>query len=538
MVSIKGGVEFTGNPDEVVLVSPDTVLASIPPELTQTRYIFENTVGHSFPAQYLRRKDLWDYTLQAWARYHLPQMFYATETFYNAMYWFLNGDDIKLTDPESNPDAIGFWKVTATGCCYYETTSEADPCLDKYHIYVDSKSYVGRRPFTRKAIPYPGPCKQDRQLWETFESGPGGQGTGDWQWTGRCEPTGSTGYHLPGGVSIEGITIEVSEGGLIYVSPPELPPGLDLPPPLVGRVVDYGPPGPQGPPGPVGPPGDGVTPESFVGASCSLNPSQLHSAQSCLGIVPDAMTPADLLPAFVAAGTETVTGIATQIVEKAPDVVFPQPELVITESGEPAFEAVTGASGKLLYRLSLPIALLIGLKMLLEDVYVVSCDDGNAKVPKRIPFPVLSFQDQSQKEVFQEIFRQFSYLLQCCAPCDVEPWVFWKSATGSQTFAFPYEVSAISLRMGSFPTPEMNGWYGGMQIHKLGEVRWIYKHSPSVGIPNAANEHGTLLFWNSINQNFYLPGQNIVGFELDQEYDKSYEVWLLPLRHEAHGLRL
>lgn len=526
-MQLQTGIVFDGNPDEIVYASPQTIYDVIPNEAVDWKRVFEQLYGHSQPGKFWRKGDLFDYVLNVYARFFLPQYTYVGNTIYEAAHYFFLADDLKPDNKLQGDDVLGFWTVTAQALQGKEATSEADPCFQRYQTETGTYSYFGYTPHPHKAVPYPGPCKQQFEINETAQGGPNYNPANNngFRWT--FADGGSSTYHKAGGWSAELMTIEVTEGGLLYVSLPELPDGVNFPPPLVGRVVDFGPPGPPGRDGVQGPPGqDGAdgTPLDFVSGACGLNPSQLNQTRQCLGI-PDIPS----YPALVFAATPLEVQEAQQIlIEKAPDVMVPSGEVVLTESGAATMEATALSTGRIHWILTLPIALLLGLKMLLTTIKVATCLNRITPYIKEMPFPVLGFQEVSQAAVFQEIFDQFAMLQQCCKPCELDAWEFIDGVTGPYSNYLLRDYDAILLKFKDPAGPEINQWYRSGTIFKYGEFRWAYEDHIDIHFSTWNPRLGALEFWNSEEQIFEAPNALTIGFTLDMEYLKHYDVWARP----------
>lgn len=525
MTTYKGGVTFDGDPDEIVLVSPQTIRAAMPDEAQDWKDYIDRVYGYSQPANYMRKKDLFDFVLNAWAQLFLPQYTFVGFTIYNAAHYFLLADDLR---PDNNlaPDAVlGMWTVTATGHFYDRTTTEAEPCFDRYRQSSSTYTYFGYSPSSHKAQPYPAPCKQEVVHYEIEQRSPGRVlGFNNDAWTGRDDRGNTTSWCSGGGISAELTTMEVTEGGLLFVSLPPLPDNVPYPPPLVGRVVDYGPPGPEGPPGPPGPPGADGGPLSdidLVNQICNL-PEDLHDGlKNCLDI-PEPVT------LFQLASEATPVEIAnTQqvLIETAPETMIQTGEVVLAEEGEATMIATAVGAGRIHWILTLPIAALIGLKMILQTVKVSTCKDKVTPWVDEIPFPVLSIGDNTQREVFQAIFDQFAMLLRCCKPCELDAWEFIDTVEGKYENFRLRDYDAIRLVFKAPPGPEINTWYRSGTIHKFGELRWVYEDHIDFHIFGWKPRQSTLLFWNSEDQLFEMPNHTIVGVTVDMEYIKRYEVW-------------
>lgn len=539
MATYKGGVTFDGDPDEIVFASPATIYQSMPDEASEWKFFFDRLIGYSEPGQYWKKGQLWDYVLNVYARFFLPQYTFQPITFYEAAHYFLLADDLR---PDNNlaPDAVlGQWSVTATAHFYDGTTNEAEPCFNRYRQSSYTYTYFGYSPSSHKAFPYPVSCKEQVVHFEIEQRVPGRVlGFNNDAFIGRDDRGNTSTWCSGGGITAELDTLEVTEGGLLFVSLPRLPEGLLPPPPLVGRVVDYGQPGPAGPPGPPGPPGeDGQAPsgDSMVSAICSLSGGQKADILGCLGVP-------DMIPSYVelvagASGPE-IEAAQQIIIEEAPSKVLPTTEVVLIEEGEAEMiaSALPGGGWKIL--LLLPIAGLLAMKAIMQDISVFSCGENGEPTTKQISFPVLSIGDATQKEVWQELFKQLSFLLQCCKPCESFDWFLWRTEAGNQIFFPENDFKAMRLVCIENPDPEINKWYGDFSIRKFGIVRWLFaveEHSTSGG---GATSDTALMFWNTDDQIFVKPPGDVTGFEVSQEYAKQYQIWLLPEPATASGIKL
>lgn len=531
------GIEFTGNPDERVWVTPQTVYDSIPDDQPLWKQRFVNIVGHSMAPELKTKGEIFGYALNAYAQRHLPQFFYQLTTFYQATHWFLVDSDLRIKEGTLEDDIEAFWEVGATGHFYEGTTNEQAPCYDRYYKMRDTKSYFGRPPFVRKAIPYPAPCVQQFTHFEILERGPGGQGTGNFQWTGRGRDGATTGYCDAGGITVDATTLEVTEGGQIFVSLPDLPLGVPEPPPLVGFVVDYGPPGPPGPPGPrglPGTPGESQSGADMVTAICALPEETKTELKDCLHFPPEQ----SYYSLVFAAAPVDVQNAQQIIIEKAPELVLPKTEVVLIEEGAATLEATALETGGWGLLLTLPIALLVGLKLLQEKIKVAACLDRKTKFWREIDMPVWSIGEFSQKEIFQELFNQIAWLLRCCPPCELDSWVIWDTVEGSYATIDAIGYDAVMLKFISDDGPEINSWYDANDIHKYGEFRWIWHDHKPFHLGAAVGRNSTLQFWNSREQVFEAHSGNILGFVIDMEVAKRYEIWIRKTDLEPEGLPL
>lgn len=523
-MKLKAGVEFTGDPDQYMLVSPQTVYDAIPESETLWRERFKNIVGHSIAPEYKRKGEIFGYALNAYAQKELPQYFYATNTFYQATQTFLLSGDLTAKENPFDENFQAFFTVSGSALYIAEITEEAEPCFNRYESEPGFYTYFGYAPFLHKAVPQPGLCVNSKTPYEVAQRKPNFNPADNDAFFWRLSKGGSTTWLNGGGVNADVNDIEVLEGGLIYVSLPDLPMGAPEPPPLVGYVVDYGPPGPAGPPGPPGLPGaDGstMTGPQIVDEICGMPSNQKSELKSCLSI------PEDLSYLGIVLGAPSLEVKAAQqiILETAPEVLLPQTEVVLIDEGVAMLEAIPTVNLGWKLLLTLPIALLIGMKMLNTRIKVGQCGPDGKPIVTELPFPILSFQDANQKAVFQEIFDQFWYLQQCCKPCDFDGWDY------IGTFEGPYEnyqlkdYDAIRLKFVGLPGPEINTWYRTGTIFKLGEFRWAKEDHIDVHLGGFFPWLSELEFWNSYTQVFEAPDGLTIGFKLDMEYIKPYEVW-------------
>lgn len=534
-LTLYGGVALDANPDERAWVTPQTVYESIPEDQPLWRRRFLNIVGRSMPAQLLTKQEIFDFALNAYAKKYLPQFFYQLTTFYQAsQIWLLEGDlrNIQSVIPDEAP---AFWRVSATGCFYFETTNEADPCLNKYHLQRDTYQYFGYSPFVHKAVPYPGPCKQDRVLHEVAQRKPIFNLNDNDAWRGTDGRGGSTTYCLGGGVDAETTILEVTEGGQIFVSLPDLPFGVPEPPLLVGIVTDFGPPGPPGPQGPRGAPGQDGEPIEVVSAVCSLPEKDKDVLKECLypGGVP---FDADALYAVVLGAPNVILrGIGNTFIKKVPDVVLPRTELITTPDVQPELTATAGAETGWDLKLALPLAVLLALEYLKTKIQVFDCGPDGQSTFKYVDFPILSFQGISQREVYQELFRQLSMLMLCCKPCQRQDWVLKGRYSGHQEFRSVGAFQAVRLVRAPGDQLGLNRWYGDMTVAKLGNLRWIYADGTAGQYQNFEVRNSELHFWNSDDGEFHVPGAIVTGFEITTEWDFDYFVYYLPLFKSETG---
>ena len=296
-----------------------------------------------------------------------------------------------------------------------------------------------------------------------------------------------------------------------------------------------GPAGPQGPPGPQGPAGVTPTGDQLVSAVCSLSNPQKEDFVACLGfsgVVPD------YLSLVTAASPIDIQEAQQIILESAPEVVLPQTAVEIIEEGESQLiaEALPGGGWKLL--LLLPLAGLLALKTIMQEISVFSCGENGQPVTKQISFPVLSIGDNTQKVVWQELFTQISYLLQCCKPCESYDWFLWETHRGGKALFPPNGFKAVRLVSVENPDPEVNKWYGDFTIRKYGNLRWLFAVEEHSSAGGGAVSDTALNFWNTDDQIFIKPPGDIIGFEIAQEYPKEYQIWLLPEPLTASGIKL
>lgn len=536
MATYKGGVTFEGDPEEMVLVSPATIRAAIPDEAAEWRDYLDRVYGYSQPSVFMKKGQIFDYVLNAWARLYLPQYTFVGFTIYEAAHYFLLANDMRA-DNQAAPDAVlGFWTVTAQGLVITETTNEADPCYHRMKSETGTYSYFGWTPRIHKAVPYPGPCKLAYAVFEIEQrNGLNNNNNNDAFRMRFSDGKNETTWCKGGGFSAELITMEVTEGGQLFVGLPQLPPDVPYPPPLVGRVVDYGPPGPAGPPGPRGPAGqDGqdAPPVDYVAGICGLPDEGKEAILGCLGAPVGGASYLDLV---VAASPVDVKQAQQIILETAPEVVLPKTELILETGTTPELTAAaTGAEGWAL-KLGLPLAVLLALDYLKTKIAVTDCNEAGQPYPRYIDFPILSFQGASQRDVFQEIFRQFSILMQCCKPCQPSNWKLLGRYKNYQYFRPADDFQAVRLVVPAQPLLGINSWYHDMTIHKYGNLRWLYDDGATNHNEVDENRSSELHFWNSDDAEFHLPGQNVVGFEISTEWEFEYFVYILPLFKNATG---
>lgn len=535
---IKAGVEFIGNPDEVVLVTPQTVYEAIPETEPLWRERFVNIVGTSMPAEFKKKSEIFGYALNAYAQKSLPQYFYDTVTFYQATQTFLIDGDLRAKDGPFDENYKAFFTVYATAIAMKETTNEADPCFQRYIKEPGHYSYFGYAPYAHIQSPFPAPCKQQFVPFEVEQRHPGvrlGQNNDAFFWRFSTGDTVTT--CLGGGITADVDDIEVLEGGLIYVSLPDLPIGAPEPPPLRGMVVATGPPGPRGLQGVPGPPGV-IDDESFVTTACGLNPDQKEAVAACLGIGDGELTEEELKGVFLAANPDTIKDIGQVLIEKAPEVMLPETTLTLEQGTTPELTAEAQAVRGWRLKLGLPLAVLLAMEFLSQTVQVYSCDKFGRAGVKNIPYPVLSFQGVTDRAMFQELFNQLSWLLKCCPPCQPMGWKLIGRFNGFQSFRFGRDFQAVRLVTAIAQPYLIDRQYGEMTLAYLGNLRWR--------MDDGAESHDTvqvprlspLVHWNSDDQEFHPLGLNVVGIEVAPRVDFDYFVWVLPIQKYENGISL
>lgn len=520
---LKATLSFDGNPDEIIPVSPDLVLAGIPDQGTDWKLFIDRMVGHSKPVQFMRKGEVFDFALNAWAKLFLPQYSWQAQTVYEASWMFLTDLELHSKDAEDPENVLGFWTVTAQGLFFAEITDEADPCFQRYRSEQGSYSYFGWAPFVHKAVPYPGPCQNQFVIFEAAQKSPNFNPANNDAFQMRIGDGQGTTYIKGGGVSASVTDIQATEEGSWFVSLPGLPDGVPFPPPLVGRVVDYGPPGVEGPPGPPGPPGapgSGISPETLVSTTCGLSDSLKESMKGCLDIQPPVTLvslAADATPVDVANFTQT-------LIETNPDAVVPTAEIVLTEGETASIQTQLLGAGRVHWILFLPFLALVGLKLLNKQVKYRDCNSSEPTKISLLNFPVLSLETFTQQPLFQAIFDQFALLLNCCEPCEQNSWVEITETEGPYKNIDAKQYDKILLTLIDAPGAEIDQWYRSGTIFKLGEFRWVYDDHRQIHFEDSSLRMSELKFWNSLQQVFYVPNADVIGFSVDVEYIRKYRI--------------
>jgi hypothetical protein len=187
-------------------------------------------------------------------------------------------------------------------------------------------------------------------------------------------------------------------------------------------------------------------------------------------------------------------------------------------------ERITGTLG---YRLTLVLPLaLLALKLITESVQIFECDEHGRFGHKVLNTPMLSLSGTSQQNLWQSLFNQIGWLLRCCPPCDLDTWTLLKTHTGDFYINDLEPFQAIRLVLRSDPFPEINAWYHKQNIHKLGELRFVYEDHLNAPGGFQLPRRSELMFWNSQDQLFKVEGSNVKGLEVSMEHPKEYEIWV------------
>jgi hypothetical protein len=528
---------FNGDEAAVVLVNDQSIYNSIPEELSDYRKYFSQIVNKSIQPRYLTKGQIIEGSMNAFNQKDNPPIFYSPFVYAQAMQFFLVANDfVKYEGTQENlPKTI--WQVEADVIYQYIFIVEPPPpCLIDARFLGRGKAiYYGHSPYVER---FNSECQWTKTPYLMFHDDDGFPNIINF-WVGGDAATTIEG----GGYTASGLEFQETSGGVPFVIFPPLPSDIPDPPPLVGVVIDSGPPGPQGPPGEQGQPGppgqDGIIDaDSFVATSCSLAPLQLAAVKECLDIGEAQLTPETLTETFTQLNQTQGETIAENLMLLADNTLMPEP--VYNWHGEPPgnFETERDEEGKLRYVLQIPLAEIVTVETENVSVDVYSCNENGVAVAKSVDFPVIKLDGITQAPIYQELFNQLAWLLKCCPPCRPEPWLLFETTQGDRDIYISIPFEAVRLVFQPQSRVEIDNWYNDETINKFGTFRWIYSQERSDPPVFDEERLSELIFWNSFDQAFYPQGLNVRGIRVSQEYNKVYQVWILPVQKTLSGLQI
>lgn len=525
------GYSFTGDPDDMVLVTTGCILSGLLPVCSPSYQLFLNVCGDSQQTFYATKGEILSLSADTANQFMFSNAQFTPETIWNYYAVACLASDFTLDTGPPGPDTWCCWSVFGT---VFQPTGGAHciqpaPIQSNWRGYLGSGIFFGPMPII--SAPNPGYNYCPNQTWCSLHSplddalevlylsGPGP--TDSW-WTFR-----------PGALTIVPLNF-YHDTGSYYVPLPPIPDGFTIPPPLAGQI---NPCDSTGPPGPEGPAGECIgcmsTFADVVAAAGdpTISPATFQLFAEETGLV--GPLNADLLTdVVVSMSTEALDDLCNYLVDSETGIFFPGPQLTCSGSDESSFTVGTSETGGPQYQLTVPCASDLPMDPVIVTFDTNQCGDddtpGNVQVVGSITAPFLAGTDgvhphvYDQSDLFGLILSKLDSLLKCCPPCDTgtttQDFYTIEGTLPNQQAAGEWDTSASTggstwgvdavIISGMATSVPIDTTLGVTGIGKLGRLWWIFD----------CFEYSEPVFINFDGQKL-LPGAgNVIGFKWHMNY--------------------